>query len=484
MATITTERNGRKTIRFLAPNGKRPKIRLGEIQLEEAKKIANHVDELVKCCRLAAAGKFTPPCKATGLWMNDLLTDPSNHWLYDRIASAFPTLIHPRQKPERPRPKPKKADKNQPMPEKLGAFLDAYISSRTDVKPGTATNYSQVRGNLVEFFGQDKLLREVTAGDADDFKRWLRGEKALADNTARRRCARAREFFLVAVRKRLIPENPFGHLKHLNVKSNKARQFFVTREVTCKILDVMVDGEGKPLVQWQLIFALNRFGALRCPSEVSLLTWEDVDWDHNRVTVHSPKTEQYEGKESRVMPLFPELRPFLEAAFNEAEARLGRPPSGSDCVIEARYRGEGKNLGTQLKRFIKRAGITPWPKLMNNLRSSRCTELERVFPEYMVTAWCGHSEKVAKEHYWQTTEEDYQQAALEPTGPLPDSKNGGAKWGRFCPKNDPKPETGEKGEKVQVAQKVLEQQRLGAEKTGAFERPPMTPTGLEPVLPP
>ncbi len=74
-------------------------------------------------------------------------------------------------------------------------------------------------------------------------------------------------------------------------------------------------------------------GGRRCPSEHLALAWEDVDWEHDRMTIHSPKTKRYEGKESRGIPIFPELRTFLEAVFNEREAALGRPPSATDRVI-------------------------------------------------------------------------------------------------------------------------------------------------------
>lgn len=475
MATIVTEANGRKSIRFKAPNGKRPKIWLGKIEDSELEKIRQHVEHLVQCWQRREA-----PSTGTLQWRLELLADPDKHKLYDRMAAAG--LFTPRTKPEgeKPRKKAAKPDKAKILPQQLAAFLDAYIASRTDVKPGTATNYKQVRANLVEFLGAEKRLLDVTAADADEFRRFLRAR--LAENTTRRRCARAREFFLVAVKKRLIPENPFGHMKHLNVKSNKARQFFITREVAYKLLDAMKDADEKPLVQWQLIFALNRFGALRCPSETSAMTWDDVDWDNSKVTVHSPKTEQYEGKESRVMPLFPELRPFLEAAFNEAESRLGRPPSATDHVLEPRYRGDGKNLGTQMKRFIKRAGLTPWPKLMNNLRSSRCTELEKSFPKHLVTAWCGHSEKVAEEHYWQITDDDWARASSQPTGD--DPEKWGAKVGRKHPQNTHTTKTPQSEYAFPASTQQAEIQEVTKKGGRSKSAPRMTPTGLEPVLPP
>lgn len=422
MASLTTEPNGRSMIRFEAPNGKRPKIRLGKIDLESAEKIKGHVEHLAECWR-----EKKLPWEATRTWVAELLSDPAKHRLYDRLAAAG--LVTKRDKPESCQRKRKKTGQ-QVFPTTLGPFLDAYVASRSDVKQSTRYNFDQIRGNLVEFLGREKPLADVTPGDADEFRRWLRTEKGYAEGTTRRNCGRAKEWFNVALRKRLIPENPFADMKKLQVKGNVDRAFFVTLDVAYAVLAAMTDRAGEPIVQWQLIFALGRFGALRCPSELSLLRWEDVDWEANKITVHSPKTERYDGKELRVMPLFPELRPYLEAAFNEAQDGLGRPPSGTDFVIDARYRGAKKNLRTGLERFLKRAGVDAWPKLFQNLRATRAKELTEFYPQWMVTKWCGHEEDVAKEHYWHMSEADWQRAATEPTC--------GEKWGRKTGRNTPK----------------------------------------------
>ena len=143
-------------------------------------------------------------------------------------------------------------------------------------------------------------------------------------------------------------------------------------------------------------------GGLRCPSELLLLTWQDVDWERSRIRVHSPKTEHHEGKESRIVPLFPELVPYLREVFEQAEP-------GSEYVV-TRYRSMNYNLRTQLLRIIAKAGLEPWPKLFQNLRSTRETELAEHWPEHVVCAWIGNSKKVAREHYLQVTDEHFRRA--------------------------------------------------------------------------
>ena len=71
---------------------------------------------------------------------------------------------------------------------------------------------------------------------------------------------------------------------------------------------------------------------------------------------------------------------------------------------------------TQLERIIRRAGLEPWPKLFQNLRSSRETELAREWPLHVVTEWIGNSQPVALKHYLQVTDEDYERASSLPNG--------------------------------------------------------------------
>ena len=160
-----------------------------------------------------------------------------------------------------------------------------------------------------------------------------------------------------------------------------------------------------PDAQWRLLFALSRFGGLRCPSEHLGLGLGDIDWERGRITVHSPKTEHHVGGESRQIPIFPELRPYLEEVWEQAEP-------GTEWVI-TRYRGDDTNLRTQLQKIIKRAGLTPWPKLWQNLRSTRQTELAETYPMHVVCQWIGNSQAVAAKHYLQVTDEHFLQASKE-----------------------------------------------------------------------
>ncbi len=71
---------------------------------------------------------------------------------------------------------------------------------------------------------------------------------------------------------------------------------------------------------------------------------------------------------------------------------------GGDYVI-ARYRDRDCNLPTQVVKIIERAGLKPWPRLFQNLRSTRETEPAPAHPLHVVCAWIGNSQTAATKHY-------------------------------------------------------------------------------------
>ena len=117
--------------------------------------------------------------------------------------------------------------------------------------------------------------------------------------------------------------------------------------------------------------------------------------------VRSPKGENF-GKGIREVPLFPEVRRVLEEFYLE--------PDGGEFVIATNDRSSSKNLRTVFEKILRKAGVDPWPRLMQNLRSSRETELANEYPIQTVTAWLGNTPKVALENYLQVRKEDFTKA--------------------------------------------------------------------------
>lgn len=251
MASISREKNGRRTIQFVAADGKRKSIRLGKLSQRQAEAVKVKVEQLASAAETGHA-----PDAETSRWVADL-----DAVLADKLARVG--LV-----PER-------------EARAIQAFIDGYIEKRRDVKPATLTVWGHTRRNLIEFFGPDRPLREVTPGEADEWRLYL-VEQGLASNTVRRRCGIAKQFFTAAVRRKVIPENPFADLTAA-VQANTSRYYFISRDEAQKVIDACPDA------QWRLLFVLSRYGGLRCPSEHLSVRWGDVDWERGRIHVRSPQ---------------------------------------------------------------------------------------------------------------------------------------------------------------------------------------------------
>ena len=102
--------------------------------------------------------------------------------------------------------------------------------------------------------------------------------------------------------------------------------------------------------------------------------------------------------------------PLTGLSLRELDAWRREAPKDWEFVMK-RTVNPKSNLRTVFMKILKRAGIKPWPKLFQNLRSSRSTELiTQGFPAYVVAAWLGHSVKVANTHYNQVTDDHFRQA--------------------------------------------------------------------------
>ena len=365
MASITHDKKtGRRTIQFVGADRRRRSIRLGKVSKRHADAVKSHVEHLVSSSVTLGAVE-----RRTLDWLAALDTE-----LADKLAAVGLTA--------------------QRESSRLKEFVSAYIAGRVDAKPRTVKKWRTTERYLNEHFGAVNL-RDVSPGDADGFRLMLI-KKGGRENTVRKHIQIAKLFFTAAVRSRLIPESPFAGIKSGTVAVND-RYHFATHGDVNKLI------KYAPSTDWQLVLALSRYGGLRVPSEIVPLRWSDINWADNRTTVTSPKTEHHPGGESRIIPIFAELRPYLDAAFAAAD-------DGAEFVIPS-MRDPDVNLRTQIYRIARKASVKMWPKPFQNMRSSRETELMEHFPAHVVVAWLGNSEAVARKHYLQVTEDHFASGA-------------------------------------------------------------------------
>ncbi|HMN41880.1 MAG TPA: tyrosine-type recombinase/integrase [Phycisphaerales bacterium] len=364
MASVIRDPKGLKRVQWCVAGGERRTLRLGSVSVRQAEAVRVRIEQV-----LAARSTGVMDCEATK-WLESL--DDDMHGKLSRLG-----LVPPRER----------------NVATVGGLLAAYFEN-LNVKPGTRRTYEQTRTSLEAHFGKATALSAVTPLACDQWRQTM-VKAELAPPTIAKRVKTARQIFKQAIRWKLATENPLADVK-AGATVNRSRMFFVTREAMDRVLDACPD------IEWRLIFAMARYGGVRAPSELLPLTWQDVDFDRGQIRIRSSKTEAYEGKDERLLPMFPELRSLLLEAFAQAE-------EGAERVI-TRHLHCGTNLRTRANAIIRRAGLIPWPKTFVNMRSSRATELAERFPQAVLTAWLGHSAEVSVRHYQQVLPEHHARA--------------------------------------------------------------------------
>ncbi len=374
MASIVKNKtaSGLRYVIQLSPgeDNARPKISLGKVSRKQAEAAKTKIESVLKCRR---TGEVISP--AVQDWLNHIpggLRQRLEKLSIIELSSNGDNFTVER-------------------------WAEHYIKSRPDVKAITKGKWENVKNKLSAFF-KDQYLHDVTIQQAKNFRVYLKTKAGLQENTLRRIIGISRQFFNAAIEAGLINKNPFIG-QPVAVRANPSRFFYIKHETALKVL------EACPDAQWRLIFGLARWGGLRCPSEVLRLKWQDIDFEHERFVVHSPKTEHHVDKGIRTVPMFPELKPLFRDAFEQAR-------DGAVYCIDRRDRSSA-NLRTHMHRIIKRAGVDVWPKIFQNCRSTRETELFKMTGGNVkaVCSWIGNSPEIAMQHYAQVTEADLQEAA-------------------------------------------------------------------------
>ena len=335
MAYIEKDDKGYR-VRFRDQYGKRKNIRLSKFDKRGAETAKTHIEAILA----AQLGNYAIN-KQTADWIANIGDD-----IRDRLAKLG--LVEVQQRTT------------------LGQHIERYLE-KSKAKESTRKSWRTTFKALLSDFGPNCDLREITPANAED---WL-NSLPVKENTQRKYCKEAKTLFAYAVKARIIDENPFAGLASTTV-ANEERMRFIS------VADSEAVLEACPDARWRSIFALARWGGLRCPSEVLAVKWEHVDWDatKGRLIVPTGKTKQ------RVVPLFPELRAVLEESYEAARV-------GEVYIVPHDGDRQTGNLGTTMQKIVRRAGIQPWPKAFQNLRSTRQTELMDSYPIHCVVKWIG-----------------------------------------------------------------------------------------------
>lgn len=262
MASIAREKNGNRRILFVAPDGKRPTIRLGKVSQRTAEGVKYRVEQLLEALH------YKHPVEGElAQWVADL--EPR---MAKKLA-AVGLIAKPETK----------------TTATLGPFLQTWLAARKgDYKPASLISWGQVIKAFTKFLGEDCPLENVTPAKAEAFRQSMLAG-GLRPTTKHKRLQHARMFFAHAKRQGLVDANPFEFVRHRPGDASERRAYVPAADVLRAI-------EHAPNGTWKLLIALSRFAGLRVPSEALSLRWQDVDWDRGRLTVPSPKTQHLAGR--------------------------------------------------------------------------------------------------------------------------------------------------------------------------------------------
>jgi integrase len=302
----------------------------------------------------------------------------------------------------------------QPAPS-LGAFLDGYRQSRSDLSQATLYLRTLTGRYLRQHFGADLRIDQITraaasqwrtalcGGRLEDAKRCRRG-RVMNHDSACHRTADARAIFSLAVRDELIPFNPFDRLPS-RPRRPDSEWYYLSPD---KLDDLLA---ACPSTGWKLLVALCRLAGLRRGEAISL-RWSAVDFQNRRLTILARKTGR-----RRLVPIVPTLYRMLDDAFT-ADAESQVPDSQSICRLET------ASVWRNFTGIRQRAGLPAWKHAFQVLRRNCETDWAQAYPQYAVSAWMGHSIEVSARHYLQVPRELYEKAAGATPSATPNAPTG------------------------------------------------------------
>ncbi len=255
-----------------------------------------------------------------------------------------------------------------------------------NAEQGTLDTFKYTGLNLVDFFGADKLLRDITPLDAGRFETFLStaarrdngkcGEEGLGKSTAKKRIQRVKQFFKEAQRLKWIDEDPFAGIHGGNIP-NKEKWVYVSKEDTLAVM------ENTPNLQIRARIALCRYAGARGKSEFDSLEWNSdwIRWSEDgkpgEIRLYREKTKD-SGYINSFIPMVPALENALRDLYDSAEP-------GTVKVFSSRA-----NPGVMIKKQFIRNGIdiiTPY-----NLRRGFCRDImESGVDPKAYEVFCGHS---------------------------------------------------------------------------------------------
>lgn len=192
-----------------------------------------------------------------------------------------------------------------------------------------------------DFFGGDKLVKDLTAGNIAEYNkaRLTAGRKAAATN---RPIAFLNSALNTAARYGYIDANPLGNVKLL--AENNKRQWIITTDEFQTLL-----GECPPFLRPVVLMAYL-MGMRK--AEIIGLTWQEVDLDEGVIILPDYRTKTNEGRTIPIHPKIEEVLRGLPSRFKKGKARVFVGKSGAPINDpKAAYAAAIRRAGLHHKKY-------------------------------------------------------------------------------------------------------------------------------------
>lgn len=280
----------------------------------------------------------------------------------------------------------------------LGDALRAWIMTKLQLSEQRVYLLESMVDSLLGHLG-DVELESI---HRDHLTAW---RDTLADryspNTVSGYVAGAKQFFRWAVYERLLERSPADGIP-CGFQSSTRLQEVPAADVQ-RLIDACQDSDP----ELAIALRLGRWGGLR-RSEILRVRVEDVQRD--KILVRDQKRAKH-GYAIRELPVFPELRIVRDFA-DRRRAQLTATATGRQLLLLPKLGGlTSSAMALRAQRLCVAIGIEPWPRMFQNMRATRQSELlDAEFHVKDVCKWIGNSPDVMMRHYAMVTHREFNRA--------------------------------------------------------------------------
>ena len=307
---------------------------------------------------------------------------------------------------------------------------DWLKTKRPELRPETVNLYENAIRRLLDYFGGNTLIRQITAHRAAKFfaelKRFDHKAGKLSDWSRHRTLRNCSTMFETAIVWGFIPQNPFKSVTRPKLIN---QQWYYLEPIEYRRLLVFAP------IRQKALYALAYTAGLRL-GELLSLRWDQIDFEAGEVRIRNHKATatlppfNIKDSEAREIPLpehtlniLDDLKTYNEATDQTPYVLLAEEHYKTVLAKWQRYqklnrpwrnRDMQNNTLTNFKRYIKKAGVKPTATLsIHTLRKCCITNWANTInnPE-AVRKYAGHSDlKTTMRFYSKVTKGQKEQTA-------------------------------------------------------------------------